>query len=54
MNDFLVAVEPPNIQTNIINNFHIQNYKISNENSHKWCSELKLFLELRNYMSKKY
>ena len=45
MNDTLVEVEPPNIQTNTINKFHIQNFRISNENFHKWYSDLKLFLD---------
>jgi len=27
MNDTLVEVEPPNIQANTINKFHIQNFK---------------------------
>jgi len=55
MNDTLVEVEPPNIQTNTINKFHIQNFRITNENFHKWHSDLKLFLdseELGDYISK--
>ena len=44
MNDAPVEVEP-NIQTNTINKFHIQNFKITNENFQKWCSNLKLFLD---------
>ncbi|KAG4085314.1 hypothetical protein H8356DRAFT_1740671, partial [Neocallimastix lanati (nom. inval.)] len=45
MNDTLVEEEPPNIQTNTINKFHIQNFRITNENFHKWYSDLKLFLD---------
>jgi len=55
MNGTLVEVEPPNIQANTINKFHIQNFKITNENFHKWYSDLKLFLdseELGDYISK--
>ncbi|KAG4107498.1 hypothetical protein H8356DRAFT_1623189, partial [Neocallimastix lanati (nom. inval.)] len=55
MNDTLVEVEPPNIQTNTINKFHIQNFRITNVNFHKWHSDLKLFLdseELGDYISK--
>jgi len=33
--DAPVEVEPPNIQTNTINKFHIRNFKITNENFHK-------------------
>jgi len=42
MNDTFAEVEPPNIQTNTINKFHIQNFKITNENFHKWYSDIKL------------
>jgi len=55
INGTLVEVEPPNIQANTINKFHIQNFKITNENFHKWYSDLKLFLdseELGDYISK--
>ncbi|ORY67974.1 hypothetical protein LY90DRAFT_504450 [Neocallimastix californiae] len=45
INGTLVEVEPPNIQANTINKFHIQNFKITNENFHKWYSDLKLFLD---------
>ena len=45
MNDTFAEVEPPNIQTNTINKFHIQNFKITNENFHKWYSDLQLFLD---------
>ncbi|KAG4103737.1 hypothetical protein H8356DRAFT_1363036 [Neocallimastix lanati (nom. inval.)] len=34
LNDTLVDVGPPNIQTNTNNKFHIQNFKITNENFH--------------------
>jgi len=55
MNNAPVEVELPNIQTNTINKFHIQNFKIANKNFHKWYSDLKLFLdseELGDYISK--
>jgi len=45
MNNTPFEEEPLNIQTNTINKFHIQNFKITNENFHKWYSDLQLFLD---------
>jgi len=45
MNDAPSEVEPQNIQINTINKFHILNFKITNENFHKWHSDLKIFLD---------
>ena len=33
------------IQINIINKFHIKNFKNKYENFHKWYSDLKLFFD---------
>ena len=54
MNDVPIKAEPPNIQMNTINKFHIQNFKIT-ENFYTWYLELILFLdfeELGDYISK--
>ena len=55
MSNTFVEEEPPNIQTNTINKFHIQIYKFMNENFHKWYLDFKSFLdseELGDYISK--